>query len=155
MRKLLMIAATLGLLVTGGPVRAQIDLKAAASMDGQCRAEVAGRAIACQPVGTFVELGDGRSLFLFSSDGTLYSFSGSRSQQRDAQTFALIVDMTRTASEKVPERELPGAQGECVVQVDANGTFMAIDCNARSRSQNARYRFVLDHITNFQHEAFR
>ena len=145
MRKLLLLAATVGLLVAGHPVLAQIDMKAMTMMDGQCRAEIETRAVACQPAGTFVEFGNGRSLFLFSREGTLYGFSGSHSQRRSGQTFALIVDMVRIASQTAPERDLADMEGECVVQTEANSErFTAIDCHARSR-QNARYRFVLDH----------
>ena len=40
MHKLLLLAATVGLLVAGHPVLAQIDMKAMTLMDGQCRAEI-------------------------------------------------------------------------------------------------------------------
>jgi hypothetical protein len=155
MRNLLMLISTVGLLIAGRPVLAQADVKTAASMDGQCRAEIGGQAGACQPIGTFVEFDNGRALFLFSYAGTLYSLSGSRFQRRSEEVFALIVDMVRTASATVPERELPGAEGECVVQMDEDiGGVATIDCSVRSRGQNVRYRFVLDHITNFKGQTF-
>ena len=155
MHKLILFVGTAGLLVTGQPVLAQIDVKAMSSMDGQCRAEIEARAVACQPFCTYWEFGYGRSLFAFSREGTLYSFSGGRTQRRDGETFALIVDTVRIASQTTPERDLTDMEGECVVRSESHGRFTAIECNARSRGQNTRYRFVFDRITNFEHKTAR
>jgi hypothetical protein len=154
MNKLLPLAATVGLSVAGDPVLAQIDMTTATSMDGRCRAEIEARTVTCQPVGTIMEFGNGRLAFLFSREGTLYSFSGSRTQPR-AQTFVLTVDRVRIASQAAGERDLADAEGECVIQADGSDRrTIAVDCNARSTKQNARYRFVLDHVTNVKRKAF-
>ncbi|HZP99460.1 MAG TPA: hypothetical protein VFB13_07975 [Reyranella sp.] len=157
MRRLLMLFAGLaGLVGAGRPALAQIDIKSMAMMDGQCRAEIGGQAVSCTPSGTFVQFGNGRSLFAFSRERVLYSFSGSRVQQRGANSFALIVDMIRIASEKAPDRDLGDSRGECLVQTAANGEpFTAIACDGHSPGQNARYRFSLDRISNFEREAYR
>jgi hypothetical protein len=156
MHKLLLLAGMAGLLVTGQPVLAQIDVKAMSSMDGQCRAEIGTRAVACQPFCTYWEFRNGRSLFAFSREGTLYSFSGSRSQQRDGETYVLIVDTVRIALQTAPERDLTDVNGECVVHTETHGErFTAIECDARSRGQNTRYRFVFDRIINFERKAVR
>ena len=156
MHKLRLLAGMAGLLAIGQPVLAQIDIKAMSSMDGQCRAEIETRAVACQSFSTYWEFGNGRSLFAFSREGTLYSFSGSRLQQRGGKTFALIVDTVRIASQTAPERDLTDVEGECAVHAEARGhRFTAIECDARSRGQNTRYRFVFDRITNFERKTAR
>lgn len=155
MLKLLLAAGTV-LFAAGHPALAQVDVTAMASMDGACRAEIEERPLACQPFGSLWEFGNGRLLFVFSVVGTLYSFSGSRLQPRGAKSFALIVDTVRIASQSAPDRDLTDAEGACVVRIAATGhAFTAIDCNAHSRGRNARYKFVLDHITNFERKALR
>ncbi len=156
MPKLLLFAAIVAVHVASRPALAQIDMRAMASMDGACRAEIETQAVACQPAGTFMQFGNGRSLFVFSRGGVLYSFSGSRIQQRGDKGFALIVDMIRIASQTVPERALADAEGECTVQTEpGGGSFTAIACEAHSRGEKARYRFSLDHISNFERKAYR
>jgi len=154
MMKLILLAATAGLFVAGCPVLAQIDMRTAISMDGRCRAEIEGRTVACQPLGTVMEFGNGRVAFLFSREGTLYSFSGDHAGPRSA-TFAVTVDMVRIVSQAAGELDLADAQGECVIQADGNTRrIIAINCNARSPKQNARYRFALDQVTNVERKTF-
>jgi hypothetical protein len=102
------------------------------------------------------EFGNGRTAFLFSHDGTLHSSSGDRTDRRSEHTFALVVDMVRTASQTMPERDFADAKGECVVQIEGkSGRLTAIECNALNRSQNAPYSFVLDGVTNVERKTFR
>lgn len=136
-------------LVSARPAAAQFDMKAMASMDGDCRGEIAGQAVSCQPVGTFIEFGNGRYLVLFSRSGTLYGFSGDHLEARSDNSFALIVTMIRRGSQSKPEDDLPGSEGECLVQTNGTKSFAAIDCTARNRPQNLAYRFSLANITNF------
>ncbi len=156
MSKFLLLAEIAGLCLAGRPALAQIDIKATATMDGQCRAEIEAQAMSCTPFGSFIQFGNGRSLFIFSREKVLYSFSGNRMQPRGANSFALIVDMIRITSEKAPERALGDSEGECVVQTAPNGgSFTLIECDARSRGQGSRYKFVLDRISNFERKTYR
>src|SRR5262245_7819971 len=151
MRKLLMSAGAVGLLVVSRSGLAQIDIKAMSSVDGQCRAEIETRAVACHPFGTFWEFRNCRSLFAFVHEGTLYSFAGSRVQRSAGRGFTLTVDMVRIASQTTPERALTDVEGKCIVRTEADGIrFTVIECDSARRGQKAGYRFVLDRITNFQ-----
>src|SRR5215510_7083950 len=135
MRKLPMSGAV-GLLVVSRSGLAQIDIKAMSGVDGQCRAEIETRAVACHPFGTFWEFRNGRSLFAFVHEGTLHSFSGSRVQQSAGRGFTLTVDTVRIASQTTADRNLTDVEGKCIVRTEADGIrFTAIECDAARRGQ--------------------
>src|SRR5258708_36525794 len=110
MPKLLLFAAIVAVHVASRPALAQIDMRAMASMDGACRAEIETQDVACQPAGTFMQFGNGRSLVAFSRGAVLYSFSGSRIQQRGDKAVGPIVASVRTGTHNVPERRLAVAR---------------------------------------------
>ena len=79
-----------------------------------------------------------------------------RIDPRGPASFALIVDMVRITSAKVPERALGDSEGECVVETEGDGRpFKSIACDARSRGANARYRVTFDRISNFERKSYR
>lgn len=156
MNKLVLFVVALGLAVAGSPALAQADMTAMTTMDGRCRAAIEARAVPCQPVGTLVEFANGRSLLLFSAEGTLYSFSGSRVEDRGGNTFALVVDTVRIASQTAPDRDLTDAMGECVVKTGpTRGQLTTVECNALSRGRDAHYSFTLDRIANVDRKKVR
>jgi hypothetical protein len=156
MDKLVLFVIVLRLAAASSRAMAQADMTAMTTMDEQCHATIETQAIACQPVGTLVEFANGRSILLFSAEGTLYSFSGSRLEERGSNTFALIIDTVRIASESAPERDLTDVLGECVIKIEPQrGRLTTIECNALSRGRDAHYRLVLDRIANVDRKKLR